>query len=183
VPLPRFAPARPNDPSRSPGRRRRAGLVLFAALPLLLLAASPGCGTDAKGVDDCRDIERARCEAAFACGQVSDLDRCRRFYRDHCLHGLAVTPPPQHQVEACVGTIQRATACVKRHGTGVTLADCQSGGEGEVVTTDPIGISYACELVSTPERSGECSFLTPDPIPDPGDDGDGGESGSAGGRG
>jgi hypothetical protein len=71
---------------------------------------------------------------------------------------------------------------VKRHGSGVTLADCESG-EGEVVTADPIGISYACELVSTPERSEECSFLTPEPIPDPDDDGGGGESGSAGGRG
>jgi hypothetical protein len=180
VPL-SLAPARPHAPSRSSRRRRRAGHALFAALPLLLLAASPACGTDAKGVDDCRDIERARCEAAFACGQVSDLDRCRRFYRDHCLHGLAVTPPSQNQVEACVETIQRASACVKRHGTGVTLADCESGQEGEVVTTNPIGISYACELVSTPERTDECSFLTPEPIPD--DEGEGGESGSAGGRG
>lgn len=159
------------------------------ALSLLPLAAHPGCGTDARGVDDCRDIERARCEAAFTCGQVSDLDRCRRFYRDHCLHGLAVTPPSQSRVEACVGTIKKASACVKRAGTAATLADC--AGDGEVVTTDPIGISYACEVVSTPERTAECSFLSPEPIeaPDDGNDGqagesgEGGESGSAGSRG
>ena len=163
---------------------RRAGLAAFAAVSLFLLAGNPGCGTDAKGVDDCREIERARCDAAYACGQVSDLDQCRRFYRDHCLHGLAVTPPPHGRVEACVSTIQKASACVKRAGAGVSLADCELDG-GEVVTTDPIGISFACELVSTPERTGECSFLTPTPIEDPddGDDGEGGESGSAGGRG
>jgi hypothetical protein len=162
---------------------RRASLAVIGALSLSVLALNPGCGTSAKGVDDCREIERARCEAAYACGHVSDLDQCRRFYRDHCLHGLAVTPPPQSRVEACVGAIQRASACVKRNGIEASLADCETGESGEVVTVDPIGISYACELVSTPERTGECSFLTPEPIPDPGPDGEGGESGSAGGRG
>ncbi len=167
-----------------PRRGPRAGLALFAGFSLFLLAANPGCGTDAKGVDDCRDIERARCEAAFACGQVTDLEGCRRFYRDQCLHGLAVTPPPQSRVEACVATLQRASACVKRLGTGATLADCETGEEGDIVTIDAIGISYACEVVSSPERSSECSFLTPEPIPEPDDeDGNGGESGSAGGRG
>lgn len=154
------------------------------ALSFLALAAHPGCGTDARGVDDCREIERARCEAAFTCGQVSDLDQCRRFYRDHCLHGLAVTPPSQSRVEACVGTIKKASACVKRVGTAATLAECEEG-DGEVVTSDPIGISSACEVVSSPERTAECAFLSPEPIrePDGGNNGQGGGSGESGGNG
>ena len=95
---------------------RRAGLGVFAALSALFLATNPGCGTDAKGVEDCRDIERARCDAAVACGKVSDLAECRRFYRDHCLHGLGVTPPARGRVDECVATIKQAAACVKANG-------------------------------------------------------------------
>jgi uncharacterized membrane protein YgcG len=163
--------AKPASPERPISRVRRA----FAAVALLATAGvvtGPGCSTDAVGVDECRQIEHARCEAASHCGIVDDVESCQRFYRDHCLHGLAVESPGAIVLESCVGVIQRAGECARDHGQEAPLEEC-----GEV--SDDVGdAEVACDLVLHPERSTECSFLWPSEPP-PGSAGSG-NAGSAG---
>ncbi len=87
---------------------------MFAVMVLPTVA----CGTDAVGVDACRAIQKAECEAAPACGIVleppyhttgTDVDECIRFYNDQCLHGLASgTDPGTVAVNACVSAIESA---------------------------------------------------------------------------
>jgi hypothetical protein len=148
--------------------------TLFAAVCAFTLVTSAGCGTDAKGVDDCRDIEQARCTAAKSCGIVSDVDKCERFYRDQCLHGLPVSEPGSAKVKACVATIRAAGVCATS-GVETTLADCPD------VTLDAPGVQTACELVTSPEKATECAFLAPDA--DAGTAGGGGASSSGGSSG
>ena len=142
--------------------------------PLAALAASfvysflvfhaAGCGTDAVGVDECRDIEEARCEAAQFCGIVDDVDQCKRFYRDQCLHGLAKGEQPgAPQVKSCVSSIQAAGSCAKN---GVTeLSSC------DPKPSDKTALTKVCDVVLNPEKIAECEFLAvpvelPDAAPD-----------------
>ncbi|HYQ26553.1 MAG TPA: hypothetical protein VER04_05015 [Polyangiaceae bacterium] len=129
--------------------------LLSAALAFTLVSAT-GCETDAEGIDDCRAIEQARCEAAEQCGQISDVPACQRFYRDQCLHGLPVSPPGSVKVQACVATIRAAGQCAEQAESGDSrLRDCDPQvTEGALVFT-------ACALVKEPEKAAECSFLTP----------------------
>jgi hypothetical protein len=133
------------------------------------LMSSPGCGTDAKGVEDCREIERARCGAAAACGIVTDVEACQRFYRDHCLHGMTTFPPSPAAVDDCVETINSAGSCASSLGREATLAECpdQNG------VLDATGVTLACDIVKKPEHADRCAFLSPTPIT-------GGEAGAAG---
>jgi len=94
--------------------RRR---VATSAAALALAAAA--CGTDATGVDACRQIEEARCRQAPACGvrleppyrtSGDDVDACIRFYDTACLHGLEAPDPGTTAVQACVKAIQ-ANGC------------------------------------------------------------------------
>ena len=111
-----------------------------------------GCGSDAVGVDACRDIEKARCEAGKHCGFVDDVDECQRFYRDHCLHGLKTSKAPGDiEVGKCVDSIKLAGACAQ---SGVEhLADCTPAVTGNSALTTP------CDVVRFPEQIGECEFL------------------------
>src|SRR5882724_3002222 len=86
--------------------------LLSAAITFSLVTAS-GCGTNAVGVDDCRSIEQARCHAGAPCGIIEDVDACDRYYRDHCLHGLATKPPAGASVSACVQVIEAAGRCAQ----------------------------------------------------------------------
>src|SRR5262245_50800694 len=80
------------------------------------IAFAPGCGTDPVGVDDCRSIEQARCEAAKPCGLITDVSACQRFYRDECLHGLAVSSSPgSTEVEKCAAAVRAAGRCEAAH--------------------------------------------------------------------
>lgn len=130
-----------------------SGVASFAVL--FALVSGAGCGTDAKAIDECRDIEQARCEAAKPCGLVEDVDECQRFYRDHCLHGMVVESPGQNQVDRCVSTIKKAGACAETN-VEATLADCPD------VSTSSSSM-LACDVVLTPENTVECDFLTPAP--------------------
>ncbi len=130
---------------------------LLSAVCAFVLVSSAGCGTDAQGVDDCREIEQARCAAAKNCGFVSDVPSCQRFYRDQCLHGLPVSPPGSVKVNACVATIQAAGACATQsQGADTPLSQCNP-----MVTTGAPGVDTVCDLVKEPEKAAECSFLTP----------------------
>ena len=146
---------------------------LMSAVFTLTLVSATGCATDAEGVDDCRAIEQARCEAAQACGLVSDVPACQRFYRDQCLHGLPVAPPGSVKLNECVATIHAAGVCATQSPDGVATAldDCE-----QHVTVGAPGVATACDLVREPEKSAECSFLIPGA-----DAGVGGASHSGGG--
>ena len=126
--------------------------ALFSAVCAFTLVSAAGCGTDAHGVDDCRDIEQARCAAAKNCGLVVDVAECQRYYRDQCLHGLAVKSPGSPQIKACATTIRAAGACAA-NGKDTALSDCDG------VSADAPGVVAACEIVNNPEKASECAFL------------------------
>ena len=90
--------------------------LLGWTLASLLLGAVtwPGCGTDAVDVDACRRIEYIRCEQGPRCPGlgVSDVESCKRFYRDQCLHGLAGISPRTQDLDDCVTAIQTGTCDV-----------------------------------------------------------------------
>ncbi|MES1186733.1 MAG: hypothetical protein ABUL60_23165 [Myxococcales bacterium] len=141
---------------------RSLSATLLAAAATFSLVTSASCGTNAVGVDDCRDIEQARCRASAACLNddgaplIDDVPACERFYRDHCLHGLAVKPPAGASVSACVQVIEAAGKCAKSDPAS-TLSDCP-------ITDRRAGLTRVCDVVTHPERATECSFLldTPD---------------------
>jgi hypothetical protein len=174
--LPPKSVTHPAALSLSTARVRHLWLGVASALAAYALTAS-GCGTEAIGVDACRDIELARCDAAQYCGTIDDVAACRRFYRDHCLHGLrtGIDPvPTDDQVSACVATIKSAGSCAKGD-RNARLEECDSD-----ITLDDGGATHACDLVLFPEWAIECSFLGPkgDLPPHPGDGGQGGQGGA-----
>src|SRR4051812_12914617 len=140
--------------------RSLSATLLSAATTFSLVSAS-SCGTNAVGVDDCRDIEQARCRAGKTCGIVDDVPACERFYRDHCLHGLATKPPAGASAAACVQVIEAAGRCAANGADGpkTKLTECPD----EEVTAPHLDLETACEVVSHPERANECSFLTDTP--------------------
>src|SRR5262245_32926723 len=126
---------------------RPSVLTVLFALPVAAGATAAGCGTDAVGVEPCRQIEEARCLHGPNCNvdmskpvhrdaPTTDIDACTRFYRDACLHGLS-TPndPGAVAVKACVDAIN---------------------------TGD-------CNVVLHPETHPSCAFLVPPPPPPPPD--------------
>jgi hypothetical protein len=111
--------------------------------------AGPGCGTEPVAPDACRKIEEARCELAPGCPglNITDVDACKRFYRDQCLHGLAIAGDPGAPVvDTCVAALRIAAAC--------TTPD-----SGCVATTIPV--KSGCEVVARPELAKDCEFLIP----------------------
>lgn len=155
---------------------RSLSATLLSAVTTFSIVTASGCGTNAVGVDECRDIERARCRAGDPCGIIDDVAACERYYRDHCLHGLATKPPSGAVVDACVQVIETAGRCASAD-PGARLDECD-----ETVTLDPRrSLVTACDVVAHPELTTECAFLTDVP-PEEGSGGQGGQSagGSAG---
>ena len=160
------------------GFRASASASIAASLTGALLMA-PGCGTDAQGVDDCRDIERARCAAAANCATsdgssqvVTDVGSCQRFYRDQCLHGTTTASPGAPRVDECVRAIRAAGECAaatEDNATSICIA--------------PINLSNACDAILHPERLIECRFLSPTPEDVQGEGGSPGSSGASAGSG
>ena len=121
---------------------RRLAVVAFVATVLgALVTVAPACGTSPIGVDECRNIEKARCESAPACGislsrpqarsdstPETNTAACIRFYDDECLHGLDLTSDP--------GTVA-VDECVK----AITNGDCG--------------------IVENPQNYPACAFLSP----------------------
>jgi hypothetical protein len=142
--------------------RALSATLLSAAATFSLVTAS-SCGTSAVGVDTCRDIEQARCRANAFCLDaegaplIDDVPACERYYRDHCLHGLAVKPPAGASVSACVQVIEAAGKCAAGD-PEATLDDCP-------ITDRRGGLTRACDVVAHPERATECTFLL-DTAPD-----------------
>lgn len=148
--------------------RSLSATLLSAAASFSIVTAS-GCGTNAIGVDDCRDIEQARCEASVPCGFVDDVNACRRYYRDHCLHGL-LTKPSAGAVADCVRVIDAAGQCASAD-IESALSDCDPE-----VTESNRKLRSACDVVAHPEYASECAFL----LDEPPDTGSGGQPGTGG---
>lgn len=153
---------------------RSLSATLLSAVTTFSIVTASGCGTKAVGVDECRDIERARCRAGDPCGIIDDVPACERYYRDHCLHGLATKPPSSAVVDACVQVIERAGRCASADPTA-RLKDCEEDVSAEYWT-----VTTACDVVAHPELTTECAFLTDTP-PEGGNGGQGGQSASEGG--
>lgn len=117
-----------------------------------------GCGTDAIGVSECRAIERARCNAAVACGYPS-AEECRRLQRDQCLHGVAAASVSSVEADACARDIERAGSCAAAAGPATSAAACTPP-----ITTD-VATRSACDVVLSPELTPSCAFLAPTATP------------------
>jgi hypothetical protein len=151
---------------------RTVTVACASALAGFGLVSSPGCGTDAKGIEDCREIERARCSAAAACGIITDVESCQRFYRDHCLHGMVAVAPSPNAVDECVATLTSAGNCASASSAAelAPLSECDAP---PGVLEAARGVLYACELVERPELAERCSFLSRAPF-----EGEGGAAGA-----
>lgn len=139
--------------------------LLFFAFSVSLGALSLGCGTDAKGIDSCREIEEERCRQAPACpaqfrvSSEEEVKACVRYYRDQCLHGLTGAEPGKPALDACLQTLKRAGSCAK---SGVTkLDECSAAPSTQTSLTSP------CEILVQPEKTAECAFLVPPAEPPP----------------
>ncbi len=121
-----------------------APFVALVAIGAAVGAIVVACGTDAVGVDACRQIEEARCNQAPHCSAISlaeplhpggsseDVAACIRFYDDACQHGLANgVAPGQPAVTACVAAINN---------------EANDGG---------------CDIVVNPQDAPACAWLTP----------------------
>ena len=127
--------------------QRLVPIVIAIALGAAAVVAA--CGTEAQGVEACRQVEEARCRHAPGCAGIDlgvpvhadspkgDVDACIRFYHDACLHGLVVQDPGGPAVQACIASI--------------------NGGD--------------CKIVAHPETAPACNWLIPPNTP-PADAGD-----------
>jgi hypothetical protein len=189
-------------PSISPSARRAFVALAFAGGACVLVY---GCGTDAVGVDACRQIESARCEAAPACtGDPVDsfgirteeqVQNCKTLYRDQCLHGMENTgssddedgnnEPSDGTVRRCVDAI-KATAQCKRDNIA-TMTECTA-----VTVVAGWGGESPCRTLNEVENLEACAFVKKPADDDDGDDttattttggGGGGGTGGSGGSG
>lgn len=118
------------------------------------------CSTGAVAVEECRDIQYARCEAALLCGfadvsSFDDVDECKRFYRDQCLHGIQNPQAPSEQEHSvCMDLIGSALSCARDDITrylgnnGVTLIG-ETGWDGERPSEDFYTPADQCSGVDT----------------------------------
>jgi hypothetical protein len=136
------------------------------------LGLNAGCDTDAVGIEECRRIEQARCEAAPPCRDGDfDVDDCKRFYRDHCLHGVLLEDAPSEpDVRRCVEGIRAAGSCAATLGPETPAGSC----EPPLMAPDAV---TACGAIDEPELMASCAFLVP---ADPSLPGAGGSLGSGG---
>lgn len=147
-------------------RKQVACLLLGAGV-----ASAVGCSNRAVAIAECRELEAARCEAGAACGTIEDVEGCKRFYRDHCLHGIAGAEPPTSQEQhACVSAIEQAGACAEDD-PEQRLASCGDAGLGGAGGASTPGSATVCDFVAAPWKWPVCDYLNPPP------EGDGGEKG------
>jgi hypothetical protein len=136
---------------------RTAAAAVLSSVSCFLVASASGCGSDAVGVNACRDIERVRCETGKHCGFVDDVEQCKRFYRDQCLHGLrSGKEPGDIALKECIDAIKLAGTCAAN--AVEHLADCAGWESLQTTATTP------CEAIQFPEKIGKCGFLAEVPI-------------------
>ncbi|MDI3287538.1 hypothetical protein [Polyangium sp. 15x6] len=152
--------------------------LLAAALGLLAATVASACGTDAVGIDACREIETARCEATQACGATeAEATFCINLYRDQCLHGIQNDVEPSADATArCVEAVRAVAACARAG--AATMADCPA--EPLIAAADPAAIAPCLVITRKPEQLADCAFVvkpvdagtTTPATPDAGDGGD-----------
>jgi len=138
-----------------------AGALLAVGLPLGATLAS--CGTDAVGVEACRQIETTRCESLVSCpadqggfaGQ-EQITACSLYYRDQCLLGIESTvEPSEAQVTACVDAVKATAACAKAGAP--SMNGC--AGAPLIASADPTAVSPCRMIVEKVELLAACSFV------------------------
>ncbi|MGC4070033.1 MAG: hypothetical protein QM784_36335 [Polyangiaceae bacterium] len=108
----------------------------------------------------------------------ADVDACKRFYRDHCLHGLDVSDAPNKpQVTSCVESIQRLGRCAKDHGADSLVSGCGS------LSSSDLDVTTVCGALYHPQVVKNCSFLVDTDGGSGGNGGDGGSGGNGGSAG
>ncbi|WP_438001959.1 hypothetical protein WMF26_22100 [Sorangium sp. So ce185] len=170
---------------------RRSSATWVAAVLLGLGAvtlATQSCGTAAVGIDACRQIETARCEAAAACpawvGSADAderVDACVEFVWDQCLHGIENAGTEDHpapeptgsQIKACVDAIGATRKCAADN--VASMAECSAAPPAHGAD----GALSPCEVITKRAHALKaCAFVV-----DPTGAGDGGGGGSASGAG
>lgn len=133
-------------------------------LSVALAGSFAGCGPNGVGIDQCRTIEEARCNAATHCddglSSASKVLQCSRFSRDNCLHGLPVEAPHDGVLNRCVDAIKAAGTCARRDGGGILAKNC----DGLVGSFASDNRTTVCDVIDAPEVSSECGFLTTTPV-------------------
>lgn len=154
----------------------------LALLGLAAVALHSSCSTKAVGVEECRDIEYARCRAATHCPaqfDVTDVEQCRLYYRDHCLHGMALASPPNAaNVKLCIEKIEILSDCAEVAHASDPDVDPDILSCSDVESLRP-KITTVCKLLATPEAIPDCAFLVSDAATG-GQSGTGGQTGSGG---
>lgn len=137
--------------------------VRSLALPLLLIAFGvglAGCTTAAVAIDECREIESARCESSVPCGIIDadEVEGCKRFYDDQCLHGIqGPLVPTSEQQDQCVALIKDAGKKALSAFIAAEAADT------EEERNDALKAQVkACVVVAVPWNTEECAFILPE---------------------
>lgn len=132
------------------------------ALLIVVFLTGEGCRTDAVGSGECRQIEYARCEAAPPCGEdYADAAACKRFYRDHCQHGMRLSEEPEtSNVKRCVASIDALGACTEQSGREVPLRECER--QKAIGLWDESRVQTACEAILEPQYLAACAWITPE---------------------
>jgi len=93
------------------------------------------------------------------------VDACKRYYRDHCLHGLGVSEAPGEPIlNSCIQAIQTAGECAAED-PEMTIADCRAFTEPHRDQyqlrreNEHADLATVCEIVQYPERSYECGYF------------------------
>jgi hypothetical protein len=93
---------------------------------------------------------------------VEDAENCRRFYRDHCLHGFAAPETPGGAVlDRCIRAIQLAGECAQ-DAADQSLASCLDG-KTTITLINGADIETVCDMVRQPEQTEQCQFLSNQP--------------------
>ena len=132
------------------GSRRSARVIL--GLGIVLSTGYIGCTTSAVAIQECRDIEAARCEASVPCGviEADEVESCQRFYRDQCLHGISGSKEPtSDEQKTCLELINDAAEVAEK------TMSFGMGGEGGVY-------ELACEVIAAPWKHPDCAFVVAD---------------------
>ncbi len=161
-------------------------VAAVAALPAAIALAS--CGTDAEGIDACRQIEETRCDLAPTCSPGFDVQSCILFYRDECLVGLQNNtigePDEATVIQPCITALDEVAACASGAGS-VDGGDGGCPGLGILVEMDAscpapdggtIEITPCNVLLNCPQVLYACAFVAGVPSADAGDGGDGGDA-------
>lgn len=136
------------------GLRRDHGIA--PPIAAALLVAAFGCGTKTSGIEECRQIELARCRSAGECGVIEDVSACERYVEDHCLHGFdPALGPSKTDVQACAEAIEDVGACAERSGTKTDPQSCRQS------SLRNANVTRVCDLVERPDRIPSCRFLAP----------------------